>query len=306
MKQMFIYSLILILFFPLFSTAQHQEWENRLLHSGKCKVHAVTTDALGNTLITGSFTGSMTFRDMNFTSYGAKDIFTAKYTAKGNVLWAKQAGSNSDDEAYAITCDKNGNVYLTGYFSGFFNMDNLALDASDAEKNCFVLKYDPDGFIQWGMRSFGTSDKYGKAITTDQEGNVLFTGIFTNELLFENEDPNEQCEVRTKDEKEGKVLKSKSLSNIFIAKVNSKGELLWLQQSNGRGNNEATIIETDMQSNCYIKGTFSQRCVFGNKKVKSKNKSSFVTKYDTTGNVIWAKQSTDLPAGIKHPAGIKE
>lgn len=303
MKQ-FFYTLFFLI--PLISFSQHEKWENKLIHSGKCKVLAVTKDPSGNTLITGSFTGSMTFYDKNFNSFGAKDIFTAKYTAKGNLLWAKQAGGSNDDESFAVTCDKNGNVYLTGYFSGFFNIDNIALDATESEKNCFVIKYDKDGFIQWGMRSFGVADKYGKAITTDQEGNVLFTGVFTKEMIFETEDPNEQCEVHSEDEKEGKVLKSKSPSNIFIAKTNANGELLWLQQSNGKGNNEASMIETDRESNCYIKGTFSQRCVFGNKKIKSKNKSSFITKYDTTGNVIWAKESTDLPGGSNHSTGVKE
>lgn len=299
--------LFLLFLFPALSKGQHPNWESKLIHSGTCTVHSVISDPAGNTLITGSFTGSITFRSDNFVSYGARDIFTAKYTPKGNLLWAAHAGGSSDDEAYAITCDNNGNAYITGYFSGFLNMDNLALDASESEKNCFVIKYDKDGYIQWGIRSFGTADKYGKAITTDQKGNVLFTGVFKKEMLFENEDPNEQCESRSDNEREGKILKSKSPSNIFIAKASTNGELIWLEQSNGKGNNEASIIETDQESNCYIKGTFSDRCFFGNKKMKSKKgKSIFITKYDPGGNVVWAKPSADSSAGIEDLTRVKE
>ena len=309
MKRLFIHSGILLSLsvLPATSHAQHQDWENKLIHSGTCKVHAVTTDAAGNTLITGSFKGSITFHETRFVSHGASDIFTAKYTAHGNLLWGQQAGSANDDEAYAITSDKNGNIYITGYFSGFFNMGNLALDATETEKNCFVLKYDKDGFIQWAVRSFGIADKSGKAITTDQEGNILFAGVFSKEMLFEYEDPNEKCETRTDEEREGKILKSKSPSNVFIAKMSSKGELIWFQQSNGKGSNDATAIESDSNSNCYVKGTFSNRCVFGNTKIKSKKGNSlFVTKYDPTGNVVWARPSGDSSSGIKGSSGITE
>lgn len=278
---------------PLFSMAQFSEWEHKLLRTGKCKVHAVTSDRSGNTILTGSFSGSLAPHSGTYKTYGASDIFTAKYNSAGDLLWLKQAGGSNDEEAYAITCDKTGNIYITGYFSGFLNIDNLGLDASETEKNCFVIKYDKDGDVQWCMRSFGASDKYGKAITTDDDGNVFFTGIFKDEMLFENEDPNELCETRSDHDEEEVVLKSKSSSNIFIAKANSNGEMIWLQQSLGKGIHEATTIETDTENNCYLKGTFSDRCSFGRKKIKSRNgKRFFITKYDASGNVLWAKDQS--------------
>lgn len=293
--------------FPMLLRGQQKEWENKLRHWGDCRVHAVAYDPTGNTFITGSFTGSVNFPTGILTSQGASDVFTAKYTPKGNLLWAKQAGGGNNEEAYAVTADRHGSVYITGYFSGFLNMDNLALDGSEQETNCFVIKYDNNGFIQWGVRSFGTADKYGKAITTDKEGNVLFAGAFKNEMLFETEDPNEKCEGAAEDEKEGKILKSKSASTIFIAKISSNGELMWLQQSNGKGIHEVSTIKTDEEQNCYVSGTFSDRCSFGNKKLKSrKGKSVFVTKYDSMGNVIWARQSTDTSNDIGIPKDIQK
>jgi len=272
--------------------AQQWEWSKTLGNSGQCRAHGITSDSEGNTIITGSFSGTLSLGDTKFKSYGSYDIFLAKYSTNGNLIWAKHAGGTEDEEAFGVACDKEGNVFITGYFSGVLNLDNNALGngVGENDKNCMVVKYDKDGSLQWAMRSMGAGDKYGKAITTDKDGNVLFTGVFTKEMIIDFE----LCAMN-KDHEEVEIhadLKSESASNIFTAKVASNSNFLWIQQSKGTGINESTSIETDQDGSCYVTGSFSGKCNFGDKKIKSKGgKDIFVSKYDPAGNIIWAKRS---------------
>ena len=71
----------------------------------------VTSDPLGNVLVAGWFGsgiinfGSITLTNTNADSY---DMFLAKYNAFGNILWAKSAGEENDEQAFSVTTDVFG------------------------------------------------------------------------------------------------------------------------------------------------------------------------------------------------------
>ena len=52
----------------------------------------------GACIVTGVFYESVTFGSATFKTAGSKDIFTAKYAANGDLLWARQLGGSSSDE----------------------------------------------------------------------------------------------------------------------------------------------------------------------------------------------------------------
>jgi hypothetical protein len=66
---------------------------------------AMTVDASGNLLITGSSTLA-----------GATDIFTVAYDAAGNLLWSKVFNGvvNGDDYPTAMVADASGNIFVAG------------------------------------------------------------------------------------------------------------------------------------------------------------------------------------------------
>ncbi len=87
----------------------------------------ISSDASGNSYITGSFTGTTDFDPgagvFNLTSAGNGETFILKLNASGNFVWATRTGSPSDDEGTAIHADASGNVYLTSYFYQFADFD---------------------------------------------------------------------------------------------------------------------------------------------------------------------------------------
>lgn len=82
----------------------------------------------------------------------------------------------------AVTNDEDGNVYLTGYFSGTvdFNPGEEVLSLSSfGKKDCYVEKLDTDGNLLWvkALNENGGQDT-GKAIVTDGWGNVFVAGTY--------------------------------------------------------------------------------------------------------------------------------
>ncbi|HTN47434.1 MAG TPA: T9SS type A sorting domain-containing protein [Flavipsychrobacter sp.] len=151
----------------------------------------VSTDASGNSYITGSFCNTVAFGPMNLTSAGFSDIFVAKVDAAGNFLWAKQIGSFYDtEEGQRIVQDATGNVYVTGFYRGTVNFNTsggIAQLTTNGSIDAFVLKLDPNGNFIWakGLGGTGLGEcVYHLSVT----GNTVYTaGRFIGNL---NCDPN--------------------------------------------------------------------------------------------------------------------
>jgi uncharacterized delta-60 repeat protein len=78
-----------------------------------------------------------------------RDIVTLKYDPHGKLVWeSRYNGAGSDEDVpTAMTVDRQGNIYVTGYSYG-----------SDTNYDFLTLKYDPHGNIIWEARYDGQDD----------------------------------------------------------------------------------------------------------------------------------------------------
>jgi hypothetical protein len=77
----------------------------------------IAADASGNVYVTGYFNSpTYTFGTTILTNAGSYDIFTVKYDANGNLIWATSNGGSSLEGGDGIAANDLGNVYTTGYF----------------------------------------------------------------------------------------------------------------------------------------------------------------------------------------------
>jgi len=86
------------------------------------------------------FDGTATFEGTNLTSAGGYDLFVAKYDTNGTLAWAKQEGGASNDYGDGIAVGGNGNIYVTGDFSGSATFGGINLNAT-GWSDVFVAKY---------------------------------------------------------------------------------------------------------------------------------------------------------------------
>ena len=101
-------------------------------------------------------------------------------------------------DAYGITSDLSGNVYMTGWTNG--NLDEHILTGI---RDLFVVKYDSSGNNLWTeLLGVAGAETNANGITSDLNGNVYTTGW-------------------TKGNLDGQTLTG--LSDLFVVKYNSNG-----------------------------------------------------------------------------------
>lgn len=219
---------------------------------------AITYTADGNLLISGYFRISATFDAVTLTSSLYQDVFIAKYTTGGALLWAKSVASSTTDgtSPNAIYEDGSGNIYIAGpfgYYSssgggGDIQFNEVTTFTSWGNQDLFIAKYDPEGNFIWA-KHIGSNQTDKMVSTMDISGNIIFSGILWNITYFNS----------TADS-----LKPFHLFDIFLAKYDTAGTLIFY----GNAASCTAVIEpqdvtTDIAGNIFLAGKYNGRPTFG-------------------------------------------
>ncbi len=255
--------------------------------------YSSTTDASGNVYVTGGFSSpTIAFGTTTLTNVGSNDIFIAKYDSIGTVLWAKSAGGTSTDYGFSVSTDAIGNVYVTGGFSSptiSFGTTTLTNAGNAGSNDIFIVKYNAAGTMLWAKSAGGTSIDRGQSISTDASGNVYFTGGFQSATITFG---------TTTLTNAG----SAGIYDIFIAKYDAAGTVLWAKSAGGTSDDEGRSVTADASGNVYVTGHFfSPTITYGTTTLNNVGSGDiFIAKYDAAGTVQWAKKAggTDNDAGI--------
>lgn len=210
-----------------------------------------------------------------------------------NWVWAKKASDSinynySNSLGSKIATDLNGNIFVAGNFYGAtMNFGGFTLTGSNTYSNFFLAKYDQSGNVIWAKCSGSSPYAILNGLSTDSNGSIIVTGTFGDSL----------------------VLGSETLIGnqaFFIAKYDTSGNLLWAKSSSGTallvsGKN----ITIDNNNNIYAIGYFNSSTVTFDGIVLNAlgYNNVFIVKYDSTGNIIWAKTQQGGSAegqGISH------
>lgn len=113
---------------------------------------------------------------------------------------------------------------------------------------------------------------------TDKHGNVYVTGYFTGTANFGSG-------------ASGSVV-SYGGQDIFLAKYDTTGALVWLTSAGSTGNDYGYSCAVDSADNCYLVGTFSGTCNYGNGKIMTAwgNTDGFLAKYNKNGACLWVNR----------------
>lgn len=237
--------------------------------------YGIAADSAGNSYVAGSFNGSAAFGETSLTGQGGDDIFIAKYDNGGNLIWARGAGGAANDAASAVAVDGSGNCYVTGFFQGTatFGTANLV---SAGGPDVFIAKYDPTGNLLWAKSAGGSSDDRGYAIAVDGSANVFVAGAFNNTAAFGPTN-----------------LSAAGSFDVFVAKYDSTGQLLWARRAGGSLDDYGTGIAVDNSGNCYLAGHFgSPVATFDTVTLTNRGgRDVFIAKYGSAGNLVWVRQA---------------
>jgi len=230
---------------------------------------AITGDPEGNLYISGVYTDSARFGDVELYSKGS-DLFTAKLNSKGSVVWVKSLGTAGSAISNAIAVTDQGGVFVGGVYSG--NFDNDKVKRNIGQTDAFVCKLDWEGNRSWTRVFGGPGFDDLNVLKTDPWGRVLVGAVF-DQYMYVNEQ-----------EFEGNS--SKSGAAILFE---STGSVVWTKIFSGP-DAQCSIHDavTDLQGTCYITGKFSGDMNFGEVTASSRGQTDvFVLAIEKGGSVRW-------------------
>jgi uncharacterized delta-60 repeat protein len=171
---------------------------------------AISVDSAGNVYVIGT----------SATPHALTYLVAIKYNTDGTEQWAIRL---NDRNAYgshpsALVVDPFGNVYITGWNSGW-------------ESDCLTVKYNSDGVEQWRAHYGNDFVNAASDLAVYHDGSVLVAGISYNQ--------------------------DRSGDDIVIIKYNASGLEQWTARYDGPAHSEdfPIAISLDAFGNVYVKGT---------------------------------------------------
>lgn len=288
MIRKFIYS-IFFLIFSLFAKAQAYNYDWAFSYKGLATGCDLLTDSEANSYILGLFTNTLDgdpgSDDLIFDGQNMGTIFIQKISPQGELVWIKVLGEDGTGiiNGNAMALDTNGNIYVTGLYSGTidFNPDSLENNiTSTGATDGFLIKIHSDGNFEWVKTITGTGYTSVYGLTLDNEQNPIVFGTFSETADFDMD-----TSVNN--------LSSSGNRDIFIQKVDPDANLIWVKQLYGTSIEDALCIVAADQA-IYITGAYHGTKDFdpgiGVYELTSLGDMDiYLAKLTNNGHLVWAK-----------------
>ena len=285
-------------------------------HAGGAKADAGIAIAVfeDNVYVTGYFSDTATIGGEKIYTSDVQNIFIANYSTDGKIKWLKQPKGDGVLRPQGLAADKEGNIYLTGNFRHFVAFDSFSVK-KQMEKNIFIVKLNKYGETQWLRSAAGGNNFYTFAyaydIATDADDNVIIAGEMSGPVRFGDFNYITSFAYYA----DGRLARRE----LFIAKYDTKGNLLWMKEA-GVEARFADLI-TDKDNNIILTGYFTGAVngALAGKAIFDKNifeanikadgdiaETLFLISYSKKGHLNWATtaKSNFNSRGMALAAGI--
>ena len=242
------------LFIARYDASGNLTWVRGMLGTGSGYLRGLRLDGTGNVVVTGTFTGTLDFDPsstaaLNLTSSGNYNLFIARYSSAGNVVWARMIDSSDGIYFPSLAVDSNSNILVAASYAGSLDADPnggtfwvSGPPSASGPTSFFLGKYTSSGTLVWarGVVGAGSDDLgVGSGVAVDGSGNVVVTGYFTGTANFGSQS-----------------LTSAGNWDAFVARYSSTNVPLWAVQMGGPGSETGSGVVVDTSGSIYVVGTF--------------------------------------------------
>ncbi len=172
-------------------------WTRSFGGVGKDYGQAIAVDDLGNSYLTGGYSGTVDFDPGagvdSRTAVQAMDIFVTKLNADGSYGWTRTFGGTQqytwDYFGSGIALDSAGGVVISGKYVGTVNFDMAGSgdtrSSLSGSYDMFLTKLGTDGSYHWTHSLGGTASDEANAVVIDISDNIYVTGSFSGTVDFD-------------------------------------------------------------------------------------------------------------------------
>jgi len=252
-------------FIAKYNSSGFVQWVARLSTSGTERVYNLTTDNDGNLYVAG-----LTGTDRSIVAYnsdsssfipglaaaGGSDAYVAKYNSSGFVQWIARIATTVNDSAWGLATDSSGNVYVTGEAGPDSTLTAYSFDATPfgttltslGSTDCYIVKYNTNGVVQWVARVGSTSNDRGWDLATDANDNVYVVGQTGTATA---------AAYNASGPSFSKRLTNAGLDDAFIVKYSPTGTVQWFANMAGTDADIARAVAIDKTGGkVYVAGQF--------------------------------------------------
>ncbi|HLK44761.1 MAG TPA: hypothetical protein VKT18_02175, partial [Acidimicrobiales bacterium] len=230
----------------------------------------------GSVTVVGSFSGTASFgSSASVTSTGGTDVFVARYSIGGKLLWVRGAGGSGDDAALGVSIRPDGNSIVTGSYQAGATFGAISLPSSSGT-SAFVACYRTDGVVAWAQSIAATGDVSGASCACFPDGSCAVTGRFSGSASFDA----------------STTIVSAGGTDAFLARYAKDGTLVWALPGGGTGDDSASSVAAFPDGSAVVAGSFHGSATFSSTTLGSQGGAdAFLACYDATGALVWAKSA---------------
>jgi len=190
-----------------------------------------------------------------------------------NSVWSTYLGDHSNGQTADIAVDAFGAIYVTGIAISDVLLSGGFDTTPNGGRDAFVVKFSPEGEYLWGTYLGGDSDDAGFGIVVDAFGDIYVVG-YTDSAGWTIG---------------GFDTTANGEWDVFVAKLNAQGQLLWSTYLGGYDNDAACDIAIDPLGNICVGGyTWSPGWASGGfDPTYSRDGDAFVAKLTPAGQFLW-------------------
>lgn len=209
---------------------------------------SLRVDTQGNIYISGSFVSTtFTLGTYTLTSKGKKDLYVAKLSPAGQVLWVTGIGGIEDDSSDGLCLDAKGNPHVVGNFSKTVQAGSTSLTAKGTTDMLVASLAPADGKVLWAAQSGSANNAKAWICTPDSGGGLIVTGGYDKQITLGST-----------------TLTSKGGQDIFFTRLSSDGKTFSGAASmGGTGSDYVEDIEIGSAGEVYAVGYFTQTLTAG-------------------------------------------
>lgn len=290
------------IFIAKYNSLGYFEWVKHAGSSSSSDIaYGVSTLPTGDFIVTGNCFSPITFGqgETNETTIDNNGTFVAKYNINGNLIWVKSIQGLTFSCNPDVKSISDGSCIITGHF-----MDSIILGAGEpnqttltshglSDKDLFLAKYGTNGNLIWAKGIGGSGSDIGGSVDILSDNSIIFYGSFTGTVIFGEGEPNQTTFVTS----------PSYFSDIFIARYNQNGNLIWTKKAGGNENDNYGRMRVSLSDSIFITGTIGGTAIFGSGEpnqtilIPKSDSLPFIAKYNSNGYLYWAKSIYETEVG---------